>query len=88
MLVVGAPKSGKTTLSEMLFEAGLITVAALSKRTPISDYHEIERRGNSVYATSMHTEWKDYKINIIDTPGLRRASSVRSSLHCGSPIRR
>jgi elongation factor G len=37
----------------------------------ISDYHEIEiERRSSVYATNMHTEWRDYKINIIDTPGL------------------
>lgn len=40
-------------------------------RITISDYHEIEQeRGNSVFATPLHTEWKDYKINIIDTPGL------------------
>lgn len=71
--LVGAPKSGKTTLAEaMLFEAGLINRrGTVEEKNTVSDYHEIEHeRGSSVYATSMHTEWKDYKINIIDTPGL------------------
>jgi elongation factor G len=27
-------------------------------------------RLSSVYATNLHTEWRDFKINIIDTPGL------------------
>lgn len=71
--LVGGAKSGKTTLAEtMLFEAGLINRrGTVEDKNTISDYHEIEHeRGNSVYATSMHTEWRDYKINIIDTPGL------------------
>ncbi len=73
VVLVGASKSGKTTLAEaMLFEAGLINRrGTVEEKNTISDYHEIEHeRGSSVYATSMHTEWKDYKINIIDTPGL------------------
>lgn len=71
--LIGAAKSGKTTLAEtMLFEAGLINRrGTIEEKNTISDYHEIEHeRGNSVYATAMHTEWRDYKINIIDTPGL------------------
>jgi elongation factor G len=37
----------------------------------VSDYHELEhQRGASVFATPLHTEWRNYKINIIDTPGL------------------
>lgn len=73
VVLVGASKSGKTTLAEaMLFEAGLINRrGTVEEKSTVSDYHEIEHdRGNSVYATSMHTEWRDYKINIIDTPGL------------------
>ncbi len=73
VVLVGASKSGKTTLAEaMLFEAGLINRrGTVEEKNTVSDYHEIEHdRGNSVYATSMHTEWRDYKINIIDTPGL------------------
>ena len=73
IVLVGSSKSGKTTLSEtMLFEAGLINRrGTVESKNTISDFHEIEHeRGNSVFATSMHTEWRDYKINIIDTPGL------------------
>ncbi len=71
--LIGAAKSGKTTLCEtMLFEAGLIPKrGSIEEGNTISDYHEIEQeRGNSVYATCLHTEWRDYKINILDTPGL------------------
>ena len=70
---VGAHRSGKTTLSEtMLFEAGLINRrGTVEQQNTISDYHEFEhQRGASVFATPMHTEWRNYKINIIDTPGL------------------
>lgn len=73
IVLLGAPKSGKTTLSEtMLFEAGIISKrGTVEEKNTTSDYHEIEHeRNNSVYATTMHTEWRDYKINIIDTPGL------------------
>src|SRR5580693_2818602 len=73
VVLVCASKSGKTTLAEaMLFEAGLINRrGTVEEKNTISDYHEIEHeRGNSVYATTMHTEWRDYKINIVDTPGL------------------
>src|SRR6266513_2325979 len=73
VVLLGASKSGKTTLAEtMMFEAGLITRrGSVEEGNTVSDYHDIEQqRGNSVYATLMHTEWKDYKINIIDTPGL------------------
>jgi len=70
--LLGAPKSGKTLLAEdMLFEAGIIhRRGTIEGKNTVSDYHDIEQeRGNSVFATSLHTEWKDYKINIIDTPG-------------------
>lgn len=71
--LIGASKSGKTTLAEtMMFEAGLINRrGSVEEKNTVSDFHEIEReRGNSIYATTLHTEWRDYKINIIDTPGL------------------
>ena len=70
--LLGAPKAGKTLLAEdMLFEAGIIhRRGTIEGKNTVSDYHEIEQeRGNSVFASTMHTEWKDYKINIIDTPG-------------------
>lgn len=70
--LLGHAGCGKTTLAEsMLFEAGITkrrgTIAASST---VSDYHELEiERQSSVFASLMHTPWKDYKINIIDTPG-------------------
>lgn len=73
IVFVGAHNSGKTTLAEtMLFEAGLINRrGTVETKSTISDYHEIEHeKGNSVFATPLHTEWRNYKINIIDTPGL------------------
>ncbi|WP_223034424.1 elongation factor G [Hanstruepera marina] len=70
---VGTHRSGKTTLSEtMLFEAGLINRrGTVEQQNTVSDYHEFEhQRGASIFATPLHTEWRNYKINIIDTPGL------------------
>lgn len=72
IVLLGAPKAGKTLLAEdMLFEAGIThRRGTIEGKNTISDYHEIEQeRGNSVFATTLHTEWRDYKINIIDTPG-------------------
>ena len=73
VVLIGGAKSGKTTLAEtLLYEAGLINRrGTVEDKNTVSDYHEIEQeRQNSVYATSMHTEWRGYKINLIDTPGL------------------
>lgn len=73
VVFVGAHNAGKTTLAEtMLFEAGLLNRrGAVEAHNTVSDYHEVEHeRGTSVFATPLHTEWRNYKINIIDTPGL------------------
>lgn len=70
--LLGHSGSGKTTLAEtMMFEAGVITRrGAVEERNTVSDYHEIEHeRGTSIFGTLLHTEWKHYKINVIDTPG-------------------
>jgi elongation factor G len=70
---VGAHNSGKTTLAEtMLFEAGLLQRrGTIEQQNTVADYHEIEHeRETSVFATPLHTEWRNYKINILDTPGL------------------
>ncbi len=90
IVLLGAPKIGKTLLAEdMLFEAGIIhRRGTIEGKNTISDFHEIEReRGNSVFATCMHTEWRDYKINIIDTPGFddfvgEMISSIRVADTC------
>lgn len=73
IVLVGGAKCGKTTLAEtMLFEAGTINRrGSVEEKNTVSDYHEIEHdRQNSIYATSMHADWRGYKINIIDTPGM------------------
>jgi elongation factor G len=60
--LVEGGRTGKTTLAEtMLFEVGLISRrGTVEDKNTVSDYHEIEHeRGNSVYATSLHTEWRD-----------------------------
>jgi len=90
IVLLGAPKAGKTLLAEdMLFEAGIIhRRGTIEGKSTVSDYHEIEQeRGNSVFATPLHTEWHDYKINIIDTPGFddfvgEMISSVRVADTC------
>ncbi|MDU8887088.1 elongation factor G [Yeosuana sp. MJ-SS3] len=73
VVFVGAHGSGKTTFAEtMLFEAGLINRrGTVESKNTVSDFHDIEKeRQTSVFATPLHTEWRNYKINIIDTPGL------------------
>lgn len=73
IVLVGAHHSGKTTLAEtMLFEAGLINRrGTVENHNTVSDYRDIEHKRNaSIFATPLHTEWRNFKINIIDTPGL------------------
>ncbi|MDW7692581.1 elongation factor G [Flammeovirgaceae bacterium SG7u.111] len=90
VVLLGSAKAGKTTLAEtMLFEAGIIgRRGTVEDKNTVSDFHEIEHeRGYSIYATSLHTEWRNYKINIIDTPGLddfsgEIVSSVRVADTC------
>jgi elongation factor G len=72
IVLLGHAGSGKTTLSEcMLFEAGLINRrGSIYENTTVGDYHPLEHeRGNSIFSKLMHTKWRGFKINIIDTPG-------------------
>ncbi len=56
----------------MLYEAGLINRrGTVDNNNTVSDFTDIEKeRKTSIFATPLHTEWRNYKINIIDTPGL------------------
>ena len=72
IVLLGHAGSGKTTLAEcFLFEAGLISRrGTIAEKNTVGDYHELEQeRGNSIFSKLMHTKWRGYKINIIDTPG-------------------
>ena len=72
IVLLGHAGSGKTTLAEcMLFEAGLTTRrGTVEEKNTVGDFYELEHeRGNSVFSKLLHTEWRGYKINIIDTPG-------------------
>lgn len=70
--LMGHAGSGKTTLAEtMLFESNEIPRrGSVEEQSTASDFHDIEHeRGSSVFGTPLFAEWRDYKINIIDTPG-------------------
>ena len=70
--LIGAAKSGKTTLAEnMIFEGKLINrKGATENKNTVSDYRPIEmERGISVNASLCYTIFNDKKINILDTPG-------------------
>ncbi|MBY0481604.1 MAG: elongation factor G [Chitinophagaceae bacterium] len=72
IVLLGHAGSGKTTMAEcMLFEAGVTKRRGnIAAKNTVSDYHELEtERQSSVFSSLMHTPWRDYKINIIDTPG-------------------
>ncbi len=72
IVLLGHVGSGKTTLAEcMLYEAGIINRrGTVAEQNTVADYHELEHeRGNSVFSKLLHSKWRGYKINIIDTPG-------------------
>jgi peptide chain release factor 3 len=74
--IISHPDAGKTTLTEklLLFGGAIQTAGAVKsnkiKRGATSDFMEIERqRGISVATSVMGFDYKDIKINILDTPG-------------------
>ena len=72
IVLLGHAGSGKTTLAEcMLYEAGIINRrGSIAEHSTVGDYHELEQtRGNSIFSKLLHTKWRGYKINILDTPG-------------------
>ena len=70
--LVGHRGSGKTSLHEaLLFEAGAVTrLGTVADGTTVSDADEDEKsRGMSISASLASFEWRDVKVNLIDTPG-------------------
>ena len=74
--IISHPDAGKTTLTEklLLFGGAIQTAGAVKsnkiKKVATSDFMEIEKqRGISVATSVMGFEYKDKKINILDTPG-------------------
>ena len=70
--LVGHAGSGKTSLAEaVLFDAKVTTrIGKVEDGNTVSDYEpEENRRVSSVQASLIPCTWKDYKLNILDTPG-------------------
>src|ERR671919_988755 len=70
--LVGHRGSGKTSLHEaLLFEAGALTrLGTVADGTTVSDADEDEKsRGMSISASLASFQWRDVKVNLIDTPG-------------------
>lgn len=64
--------AGKTTLTEaMLFSSGAVKrMGKVPEGNTVSDYDQEETKRNISISTSIAPcEWKDHKINVIDTPG-------------------
>ncbi len=72
IVVMGHGKCGKTTLTEtMLFNAGQVKrLGSVVDGTTVSDYDSEEiKRQCSINTTVEPIKWKEFKYNIIDTPG-------------------
>jgi peptide chain release factor 3 len=74
--IISHPDAGKTTLTEkfLLFGGAIQTAGAVKNnkvgKTATSDFMEIEKqRGISVATSVMAFEYKDFQINLLDTPG-------------------
>ncbi len=74
--IISHPDAGKTTLTEkfLLFGGAIQTAGAVKsnkiKKHATSDFMEIERqRGISVATSVMTFEYRDFLINLLDTPG-------------------
>ncbi|NJM39938.1 MAG: GTP-binding protein [Anaerolineae bacterium] len=84
MALLGHNSSGKTTFAEaLLFASGATTrMGKVEDGTTASDFDDEEkRRKQSLNLSVIPIEWKDYKINLIDTPGYADfAGEVRSAV--------
>ncbi|HEY3342682.1 MAG TPA: elongation factor G [Anaerolineae bacterium] len=82
--LLGHGASGKTTFTEaLLFAAGNTTrMGKVEDGSTLSDYDaEEKRRGQSLNLSVIPVEYKDYKINLLDTPGFPDfAGEMRSTV--------
>ena len=72
VVLIGAPRSGKTTLSEaMLYEGKVIDRrGSVVEKNTVSDNTEFEQTNQkSINATPLYAEFGGCKINFIDAPG-------------------
>ncbi|HVM18390.1 MAG TPA: peptide chain release factor 3 [Egibacteraceae bacterium] len=74
--IISHPDAGKTTLTEkFLLYAGAVQEAGAVKsrrqaKTATSDWMELEKqRGISISSTVLHFAWRDWRFNLLDTPG-------------------
>jgi elongation factor G len=71
--ISGAPNVGKTSLAEaLLFATGEIKErGSVDRGTTVMDFDDEEiSKKMSLHSSLAHAEWKNIKINIIDTPGI------------------
>lgn len=64
--------AGKTTTTErILFYSGVVhKIGEVHEGTAVTDWMDQEReRGITITAAAISTNWRDHRINIIDTPG-------------------
>ena len=82
---------GKTTLVDKLLQQSGTLNERKTHGERVMDSNELEKeRGITILAKNTAIEWKDYRINIVDTPGHadfggeveRILSMVDSSHHC------
>lgn len=72
VVLLGHSDSGKTTLIEtMLYEGGAIKRrGAVETQNTVSDNTDLEHeKGKTIFSHQMFVNWRNNKINIIDTPG-------------------
>jgi peptide chain release factor 3 len=74
--IISHPDAGKTTLTEkFLLYGGAVQLAGSvtarkNQRSATSDWMELEKkRGISVSSTVLQFDYRDYRVNLLDTPG-------------------